>query len=261
MNQNREIFEDMPVPKALATLAVPTIISQLITMIYNLADTFFIGMTDDPYKIAASSVAFVLVFAMSSIANLFGVGGGSLISRLLGEKKDRDAASVSSFSFWCTLMVSALYSVTVFAFTEPILTFLGVTDNTMGFAKDYALYVVVLGVIPANLSLTMSHLLRSEGYATHASAGLAAGGILNIILDPIFMFVILEPGREVAGAAMATLLSNCVVLVYFIVIYFVIRKKSVISLDPKKFLPKKHHIGSIFAIGFPFASSSTSLSR
>lgn len=256
MNQNREIFEDMPVPKALATLAVPTIISQLITMIYNLADTFFIGMTDDPYKIAASSVAFVLVFAMSSIANLFGVGGGSLISRLLGEKKDRDAASVSSFSFWCTLMVSALYSVTVFAFTEPILTFLGVTDNTMSFAKDYALYVVVLGVIPANLSLTMSHLLRSEGYATHASAGLAAGGILNIILDPIFMFVILEPGREVAGAAMATLLSNCVVLVYFIVIYFVIRKKSVISLDPKKFLPKKHHIGSIFAIGFPAALGS-----
>jgi Na+-driven multidrug efflux pump len=102
----------------------------------------------------------------------------------------------------------------------------------------------------------MSHLLRSEGYATHASAGLAAGGILNIILDPIFMFVILEPGREVAGAAMATLLSNCVVLVYFIVIYFVIRKKSVISLDPKKFLPKKHHIGSIFAIGFPAALGS-----
>ena len=256
MNQNRELFEKMPVPKALATLAVPTIISQLITMIYNLADTFFIGMTDDPYKIAASSVAFVLVFAMSSIANLFGVGGGSLISRLLGEKKDGDAASVASFSFWCTLIVSALYSLVVLIFMEPILTFLGITSNTMPFAKDYALYVVVLGVIPANLSLTMSHLLRSEGYATHASAGLAAGGIINIILDPIFMFVLLEPGREVAGAAMATLISNCLVLIYFIIIYFVIRKKSVISISPKKFMPKKHHISSVFAIGFPAALGS-----
>ncbi len=256
MNQNREIFEKMPVPKALATLAVPTIISQLITMVYNLADTYFIGKTNDPYKIAASSVCFVLVFAMSSIASLFGVGGGSLISRLMGQKLDKEAASVASFSFWCTMVASAIYSLTLLAFMEPILTFLGITENTMAFAKDYALYVVVLGVIPSNLSLTMSHLLRSEGYATHASAGLAAGGILNIILDPIFMFVILEPGREVAGAAMATLISNCIVLVYFITIYFVIRKKSVISISPKKFILKKHYIKSVLAIGFPAALGS-----
>ena len=256
MDNKREVFENMPVPKALATLAVPTIISQLITMIYNLADTYFIGMTNDPYKIAASSVCFVLVFAMSSISNLFGVGGGSLISRLMGQKLDKDAASVASFSFWCTMVVSALYSLTLFAFMEPLLTFLGITENTMSFAKDYALYVVVIGAVPANLSLTMSHLLRSEGYATHASVGLAAGGILNIILDPIFMFVILGPDKAVAGAAIATLLSNCVVLAYFIILYFVIRKKSVISISPKKFLPKKHHVYSVFAIGFPAALGS-----
>ena len=92
MDKKRELFEKMPVPRALATLAIPTIISQLITMIYNMADTIFIGMTDDPFKIAASSVSFVLVFAMSSIANLFGAGGGSLISRLMGQKKDKEAA-------------------------------------------------------------------------------------------------------------------------------------------------------------------------
>ena len=108
MQKNRELFEKTPVPKALATLAVPTIISQLITMIYNLADTFFIGSTNDPSKIAASSVAFVLVFAMNCLSNLFGVGGGSLISRLLGEKKDSDAASVSSFSFWGSFVISAI---------------------------------------------------------------------------------------------------------------------------------------------------------
>ena len=256
MDKKREVFEKMPVPKALATLAIPTIISQLITMIYNMADTIFIGMTDDPNKIAASSVCFVLVFAMSSIASLFGVGGGSLISRLMGEKKDKDAASVASFSFWTALGASAIYSILMLIFMEPILTFLGITENTMEYAKDYAFYVVVLGAIPANLSMTMSHLLRSEGYATHASGGLAAGGIINIILDPIFMFVILEPGKEVAGAAMATLISNCMVLIYFVIIYFVIRKKSVISLSLKKYVTKKHYVKQVFAIGFPAALGS-----
>lgn len=256
MDKKREVFETMPVPKALATLAIPTIISQLITMIYNMADTIFIGMTDDPFKVAATSASFVLVFAMSSIANLFGVGGGSLISRLMGQKKDKDAANVASFSFWTALGVSAVYSLLLFIFMEPVLTFLGITENTMSYAKDYAFYVVVLGAIPANLSMTMSHLLRSEGYATHASGGLAAGGIINIILDPIFMFVILEPGQEVAGAAIATLISNCAVLVYFIIIYFVIRKRSIISLSPKKYITKKHYVSQIFAIGFPAALGS-----
>lgn len=256
MDKKRELFEKMPVPRALATLAIPTIISQLITMIYNMADTIFIGMTDDPFKIAASSVSFVLVFAMSSIANLFGAGGGSLISRLMGQKKDKEAASVASFSFWSALGASAIYSLLLLIFMEPILTFLGSTANTMQFCKEYAFYVVVIGAIPANLSMTMGHLLRSEGYATHASAGLAAGGILNIILDPIFMFVILEPGQEVKGAAMATLLSNVAVLAYFIILYFVIRKRSVISLSPKKYLPKLHHIKQVFAIGFPAALGS-----
>lgn len=256
MDKKRELFEKMPVPRALATLAIPTIISQLITMIYNMADTIFIGMTDDPMKIAASSVSFVLVFAMSSIANLFGAGGGSLISRLMGEKKDKDAASVASFSFWSALGASAIYSLLLLVFMEPILTFLGSTPNTMQFCKEYAFYVVVIGAIPANLSMTMGHLLRSEGYATHASAGLAAGGVLNIILDPIFMFLVLEPGQEVKGAAIATLLSNVAVLIYFIILYFVIRKRSVISLSPRKYLAKPHHIKQVFAIGFPAALGS-----
>ena len=105
MQTNRELFEKTPVPRALAALAVPTIISQLIIMIYNLADTVFIGMANDPSKTAASSVAFVLVFAMNCLSNLFGVGGGSLISRLLGEHKDKDAKGVSAFSFFGLLQL------------------------------------------------------------------------------------------------------------------------------------------------------------
>ena len=108
MTQNRELFEKTPVVKALMSLAVPTIASQLVSMIYNLADTFFIGMTNDDSKIAASGVAFVLVFAMNALSNLFGVGGSSLISRLLGERRDGDAARVSSFSFWGSFVISAI---------------------------------------------------------------------------------------------------------------------------------------------------------
>ena len=193
MQSNRDVFEKMSVPKALATLAAPTIVSQIITMVYNLADTVFIGSTNDPSKVAASSVAFVLVFAMNCLSNLFGVGGGSLISRLLGEKRDGDAASVSSFSFWGSFAISALYSVLIFIFMEPFLYFLGATDSSIGYAKDYAFWVVVIGAIPSTLGMTMSHLLRSEGYAKYSSFGLGFGGVLNIILDPIFMFVILEP--------------------------------------------------------------------
>ena len=256
MDKKRKLFEKMPVPKALATLAIPTIISQLITMIYNLADTFFIGMANDPSQMAASSVAFTLVFMMNCIPNLFGVGGGSLISRLMGEKKDKDAGSVASFSFYCTLITAAIYSVIVLIFMDPLLNFLGATSGSLPYARQYAFWVVVIGAIPATLSMTMAQLLRSEGFASKASMGLGFGGVMNIILDPLFMFVILEPGNEVKGAAMATMLSNLLVLCYFIVVYFNMRKKTVISLDPLKAFPERKYIVNIFAVGIPSALGS-----
>ncbi len=256
MEEKRELFERMPVPKALATLAIPTIISQLITMIYNLADTFFIGMANNPSQTAASSVSFTLVFLMACISNLFGVGGGSLISRLLGEKRDKDAASVASFSFYGSLIIALLYSLAVLAFMDPLLTKLGATESSLPYAQDYAFWVVVIGGIPTTLAMTMSHLFRSEGFAKYASFGLGMGGVLNIILDPIFMFVILSPGNETKGAAIATMLSNVAVIVYFVIIYLMKRKSSVLSLSPKKMIPEKRYISSIFAVGFPSALGS-----
>ena len=141
MTQNRELFEKTPVPKALAALAIPTIISQLITMIYNLADTFFIGMADSPSQTAASSISFKLVFLMACISNLFGVGGGSLISRLLGERKDKDAASVASFAFWGSMVVALMYSGAVLLFMDPLLLKLGATaDNFLLHTPPTSLY-------------------------------------------------------------------------------------------------------------------------
>lgn len=116
MENNKTLFEKAPVPKALAGLAVPTIISQLIVMIYNLADTFVIGRTNDPYKVAAASMAYVLFFMLNALANLFGIGGGSLMSRLLGQGRDREAKSVGAFSFYGTVLVTVLYCLVCYWF-------------------------------------------------------------------------------------------------------------------------------------------------
>lgn len=253
MNENKELFESMPVPKALAKLAVPTIISQLITMVYNLADTFFIGSTKDPYKVAAATLAYTLFFILNALSNLFGIGGGSLISRLLGEDKAEEAKKVCAFSFYGSAVVALLYSLACFAFMEPLLDLLGASEYTMDYAASYTFWVVVIGGLPAMLSLTMSHLLRSEGYAGQASFGLGMGGVLNIALDPLFMFVLLPAGQEVTGAAIATMISNVVALIYFAVVFAKLRGTTVISVSPAKVLPGARYAGTIFAVGFPSA--------
>ena len=256
MNKDRELFERMPVPRALATLAIPTIISQLITMVYNLADTFYIGLANNPSMTAASSLTFTLVVAMNCLSNLFGVGGGSLISRLLGEKRDREAGSVCSFSFYGSLLAAVLYSLLVLIFMEPLLRLLGATDGSIGYATDYAFWVIVIGGIPLTLSMTMANLLRSEGYAKYASFGLGMGGVINMALDPLFMFVILEPGSEVKGAAIATMISNVLVTLFFFAVFFIIRKKSVLSINPKVAIPESEHIRAVFVVGIPSALAS-----
>lgn len=255
MAENKTLFEQTPVPKALASLAIPTIISQLIVMIYNLADTFFIGQTNDPYKVAASSMAYVLFFMLNALANLFGIGGGSLISRLLGQGKAEESKGVSSFSFYGTILVTGIYCLLCYVFMNPILTLMGASDNTLGFAREYTLWVVVIGGIPATLSMAMSHLLRSEGHGSKASFGLSMGGILNIILDPLFMFVLLPEGKEVAGAAIATMLSNVAALIYYFAVFFRIRQDSVLSLSPSRITAGLKYAGEVLSVGFPSALS------
>lgn len=251
MDRKKELFETMPPLKALLTLAIPTIVSQLISMIYNLADTFFIGMTNDPYKVASATLAFVLFFVMCALSNLFGVGGGSLISRLMGKGQAAEAKKVSSLSFYGTIFVTLCYSLACLFFTRPILMMVGASENTYEYAASYTLWVVILGGIPATVSMALSHLLRSEGYAKKASFGLGMGGVLNIILDPIFMFVLLPDGQEVTGAAMATALSNVVTLIYFLIVVLSLKEKTVLSLS-LRYLPQGfHYLGQTLATGIP----------
>lgn len=253
MDKKKELFETMPVPKALATLAIPTIVSQLITMIYNLADTFFIGLTDDPYKVASATLSFVLVFGMNALSNLFGVGGGSLISRLMGMGKEDEAKKVSSFSVYGTILIALCYGLCCLFFTRPILTAIGASANTYDYSASYALWVVIIGGIPSCLSMALAHLLRSEGYAKFASFGLGLGGVINIILDPIFMFLILPDGMEVTGAAMATCLSNTIAMLFFFGVLFHLRGKTVLSVSPRYLIPGAFYTKQILATGVPSA--------
>lgn len=250
-----EIFERMPIPAALAKMAIPTIVSQLITLIYNIADTWFIGQTDNPYMVAASSLVLTVFLMTTAIANLFGVGGGSLAVRLLGSRQEEEARKVASFSLVMAGGASAVFSLLCLIFMDPLLRLLGASDNTIGYARQYLLFVVVLGGVPTVLSNTMSSMLRNIGYSREAGFGLGLGGVLNVILDPVFMFVLLPEGYEVAGAAIATMLSNCVALVYFVLVYYRVRKDSILALPRRIEKIQRKSIQSLFSVGVPAAMS------
>jgi len=250
----KELFEKMPETKAILTLAIPTIISQLISVIYNIADTFYVGRTGNPYMIAGVSLSLPIFLMTISFANLFGIGGGSLISRMMGQRKEDSAKHVSAFAFYGALALSLLYSLLIFAFMEPILLFLGASENTMEFSKQYALYVVVFGTVPIVLSAVESHLLRNTGYSTQASIGLSGGGILNIILDPLFMFIIFPKGQEVLAAAVATLISNVIAFIFLTGTLLKVSKTAPLSISPKHLRGiSRDHIRGTFAVGIPSA--------
>lgn len=250
----QELFENAPVSKALATMAVPTIISQLINLIYNMIDAFFIGRTGNSYMMAATTLTLTLAMMNVAFANLFGVGGGSLIARLMGVQKKEDAKKVSAFSFYGAVLIALGYSLMIGLFLDPVLIFLGASDATIEFAGQYTIFVIVLGSLPSILSATLAHLLRNTGYASQASIGLSSGGILNIILDPLFMFVLLPDGYEVAGAAIATLLSNVIACAYLLFAFCKASKTAPLSLklrDAKEI--GKENAKRVFSVGVPSA--------
>lgn len=242
------LFEEMPVARAVATLAIPTIISQIVTMIYNLADTFFVGQIGDPLMVAAVSLVSPWFNLLTALGNLFGLGGSSLISRMLGAKNHRDVKHVAAFSIWGGAVTTLLFSLMTYVFRAPLLRFLGASPDTYGYAEDYLFWVVVLGGVPTMVSLAMGHLLRSEGHARPASAGMMFGGILNVVLDPVFIFVF---HLNVAGAAIATALSNAASVVFFAIQYIRLRGRTDVSLHPRHFTFR--FIRPIFSVGLASA--------
>ena len=250
-----ELFERVSVPRALAAMAVPTIISQLVNLIYNMVDAFFIGRTGNSYMMAATTITLTLTMMNVAFANLFGVGGGSHIARLMGQKRDAEARKVSAYSCRGAILLGLFYASLTALFMTPILKFLGASDATLDYARQYASLVIVLGTTPTILSLTLSHLLRNAGYAAQASLGLSLGGVLNMALDPLFMFVILPKGQEVTGAALATLISNLFACTYLLLAYRKASRKAPLSLrvlrDAKGLA--REHVKQVFTVGVPSA--------
>ena len=233
MNANRtDEFNTIPVGRAVLRQITPAVASQLVTIVYNLADTYFVGLLNQPVQTAAITVATPVFVLMTAISNLFGVGGASALSRSLG-RRDHDAArQICAISFWWGLVTAVCFCVLFGCITGPVLRLCGADSETMPMALAYARWTVIIGGVGTILSALLANLIRAEGRSGAAGAGLMLGGILNILLDPIFVLPrFLGLGAE--GAAIATALSNAVATVFFLVYLYRIRHGSVLSLQPR----------------------------
>lgn len=250
--QKTELFESAPVPKAVMTMAVPTIVSSLVMVIYNLADTYFVGMLNDPVQNAAVTLAAPVLLAFNAVNNLFGVGASSMMGRALGQKDYDSVRRSSAFGFYCALFCGVLFSLGYTAFRTPLLSILGADSATAGATGEYLKWTTTCGAAPAILNVVMAYLVRAEGSSLHASIGTMSGCLLNILLDPIF---ILPWGLNLgaAGAGLATFLSNCVACLYFFVLLFVRRKNTYVCIQPSMFRLERRILVGVCGVGIPAA--------
>ena len=249
-SQKTTLFEDMPIPQAVMKLSVPTVISSLVMVIYNLADTFFVGMVNDPVQNAAVTLAAPILLAFNAVNNLFGVGGSSMMSRALGRKDMDTVYRSSAISFYCSLIAGVLFSLLYTVFHSGVLVMMGANADTLGATSQYLKWTVTFGAAPAILNVVMGYMVRAEGSALHASLGTMSGCILNIFLDPLF---ILPWGLNMgaAGAGLATFLSNCVACLYFFVLLYKKRENTCVCIKPSMFRFRKDIFGGICAVGIP----------
>lgn len=249
-NSKTELFESMPIPKAVITLSVPSVISSLVMVIYSLADTFFVGMMNDPVQNAAVTLAAPLLLAFNAVNNLFGIGSSSMMSRALGRKDYDTVYRSSAFGFYASLICSLLFSLLYGVLQSPILVMLGANAETIQATADYLFWTVLLGSAPSILNVVLAYLVRAEGSSLHASIGTMCGCLLNIVLDPIF---ILPWGLNLgaAGAGCATCLSNTVACLYFFVLLFVKRGKTYVCIKPSMFRPSKQIVKGVCGVGIP----------
>ncbi len=252
--KNIEIFRDAPVPKAVFSNVIPSIISMIMVLMYNLADTFFIGQTKNPFMVAAVSVATPVFLLFMAVGMLFGIGGTSLISRMLGEEKPETAKKASSFCYWTGLVIGVISMILIMVFAEPICRAVGASDDTIGYAKEY-LQIVAIGIPFLIISNAFSNIIRAEGRAKTAMTGVIVGNLINIIFDPI---MILGLGWNVAGAAVATVLGNVFSAVFYTI--HMVSKRTILSIKPKDYQARNRIAKGVFAIGIPASLNSVLMS-
>ncbi len=245
MKDNRGLFENAPVSKAVAVMAVPTMISMLVVVIYNMADTFFIGQTGDPMQVAAVSLATPVFMVFMALGNLFGIGGSSAISRALGEKKAERAKNISSFCCYGSLGLGIVMALLFLVGMDGILKLIGASENTVGYARDYLTYIAFGGPF-IMFGTAFGNILRGEGAAKESMIGNMIGTVTNIVLDPI---MILGLGWGVVGAAVATVIGNMAASGFYLA-YF-LRKKSSLSIRLGDFKAGERIASGVMAIGIP----------
>lgn len=242
---NNALFETVPVPKAFMTLALPVVLSKIVSLVYNMADTFFIARTGNTDLVAGVSICAPIFLLMVSLGDLFGLGGSSVMSRLFGQHKDEEGKRVSGFTFYSAIATGVLVAAIMLLLRSPILRMLGAEGEVFRYAAEYYNWIalgapfIILTLIPANQ-------LRTEGLANIAMIGSIAGSIVNIILDPIF---ILGLNMGAGGAAIATVLGNIATdLIYALCIS---KKSQKLTIDPRLARIDLATIGAVLAIGLP----------
>lgn len=247
-HDNTYLFSEMPVRRAVLSLAIPTVLSQIITVVYNMADTFFIGKLNDPNQVAAATICMPAFILINAVANLFGIGGASKISRSLGAGDPETARKTASFCAWTALLAALAYGLLFLLVRPALLPLLGADEETLHFCCQYTLWTVTIGAVPTALSAGVAHLIRADGFARQAGFGIAMGGILNILLDPIFIFVF---RLEIAGAAIATMISNTAAASYFLLFLYRKRGQTVVSIHPKYYTARDHIATDVLTSGLP----------
>lgn len=247
-----EIFERLPVRQAVAKQILPAIFSQMIALLYNLADTYFVGLLNAPVQTAAVTVTAPAFVMTTAIANLFGIGGASLMAGFLGKKSPEKAREVSTVVFWWGLGAAMLFAAVFFLLARPILTLCGARADAYPLAYEYAKWVIVIGGVPTIMNALLANLIRAEGAAFIASAGVSLGGAINIILDPLFVLPRFL-GYGAVGAGMATAISNVAAFAFFLLYLRVKRGTTILCLAPGNLRRTGAYMGRILSVGFPSA--------
>lgn len=249
-----EIFKNAPVPKAVISNIIPSIVSMIMVLVYNLADTFFIGQTKNAYMVAAVSVATPAFLFFMAVGMLFGIGGTSLISRMLGEGNGDKAKNTSSFCFWTGLFIGIFAMILIWIFVTPICRVIGASDDTLDYATQY-LRIVAIGIPFLIVGNSFSNIIRAEGHAKTAMMGMIIGNMMNIILDPL---MILGFGWNVAGAAVATVIGNIGAALFYG--YHLLSKNTMLSIHLRDYRAGRGIAMGVFAIGIPASLNSILMS-
>lgn len=226
MNDKKSLFTDAPISEAVTKMALPCVISSLILIIYNMADTFFVGQTQNAFQVAAVSLTNPIFVLFIAAANLLGIGGSAMISILLGQNKKEKVKSVSSFCCYASIIIGILSCLLILIFMNPLLKLLGSSPDTYQFSKDYLFYIALGGPFIL-FSNAFGHIVRGEGASNISMIGGLIGTIVNIILDPIF---ILTLNMGTAGAAIATVIGNIAGCLYYL--WYFNKGESSLSLNP-----------------------------